>query len=493
MKRISLSHIDPFFLAIIGWLIIMLIPAIAMAQATISGNISGVKTGATVIVGNNIWLESGQSGQDIIHSNKGSKGVIAAKARTDAKGNYSINVASGSYIIIVWANGFTPESDTVNAPGSFSTVLLPTQRSSLHSSLTFDSNVSIVASTNTNPVNNPNPATEPSNKPTNSSSIESKRNLPTQNPVQAKGVWKRVATEIYLEEKKIKTLPIGQMITSGSNPNNGYIFSGGESNLTRTDFYQGNPTNRKITYHWTPPPTEIVPKQEYSISCESIGNAGNGVLISPIVDYNQSSGSGIIASYRDGKKVGKLVAQEAGSITRGKIVAGLSSGTVVGVLEYWYIYEWQTGATTQNNEPKGQLVNLALHKACKQSSTYFGTGVDQGANCGVDGRIEPDQDPRYMFHTNIENNPWWQVDLGKSFILNKIRLHNRINSAERAKFIQVFISQDGNNWKKVYSHNGSVWNKLDIDVSNEEARFVRLQLADRNYLHLFEVEVFGYN
>lgn len=612
MKYLS-THIDPFFLAIIGWIIMTLLPAIAMAQATISGNISGVKTGVTVIVGSNIWLESGQSGQDVIHSNKGSKAVIVAKTRTDARGNYSVNIASGSYIIVVWANGFTPESDTVNAPGSFSTVLLPTQRSSLHTSLTFDSNVTIQTST-TPPPAPPPPATpslsgniggardvtiilgnniwfqtgesgediihsnkgskavivaktktgangnyninvapgnyiivvwangftpesnnvtvpgtystvlfpsdrsylhrslifgpgittgQPSgaNSPANNPPSTNTKSSGNQTSSQVKGIWKRVSTEIYLEDKKVNSIPIGQVLTSTKNPNNGYIFSGGESNLTRTDYYQGKSNGQQITYHWTIPPAELAPKQEYSISCESIGNAGNGVLISTIVDYNQSSGSGIIASYRDGKKVGKLVPQEH-AMNKGKIVVGLSSGTVVGVIEYWYIYEWQPNGTTvisqegeskDSHENSSQTVNLALHKACKQSSTYFGTGIDQGANCGVDGRVEPNQDPRYMFHTNIENNPWWQVDLGKVSTLTNIKLHNRINAGERAKFIQVFISQDGNNWRKVYTHNGSVWEKLDINVNQQEARFVRVQLADRNYLHLFEVEVFGYS
>lgn len=608
MSNFSFTFLKVIFLAIIIWILITLVPSIVLAQATISGNISGATNGATVIVGSNIWLESGQSGQDVIHSNKGSQGIIVAKTRTDSRGNYTANVPTGTYIIIVWANGFTPESDTVNAPGNFSTVLLPTQRSSMHTSLSFGANIMIQTqtpavppappappaltgnirgtpnatiilgnniwfetgesghdivhanrgsravivakaktapngnytinvaagnyviivwavgftpesnnvtvpgtfsttllttertslhksisfdsainsqiATNSPPANNPNVNYPPTNKPTNTE----------KSPAQVNGLWKRVATEIYLEEKRVNALPIGKIIPFSNDPGGSYIFSGGESNLTRTDYYRGNPS-RKITYYWTVPPKELVPKESYQISCESVGDAGNGVLISPLISYGQTSGSGIIASYRDGKKIGRLSVPEALGEKRLKIVTGLSSGTSIGVVQYWYIYEWQSDASPEVPEVvsnTGQVINLALGKPCKQSSIYYGTGIDQGANCAVDGKIEPDKDPYYMIHTNIEDNPWWQVDLGKVFSLTSIRLHNRINVGERAKFIQAFISQDGRTWEKVYAHNGSMWKTLNINVNDKQVRFVKVQLADRNYLHLFEVEVFGY-
>lgn len=616
------TYIKIFFLAIILWAITTLVPVVAFAQATISGNISGVKNGATVIIGSNIWLESGQSGQDIIHSNKGSRGIIVAKTRTDSQGNYTVNVASGTYIIIVWANGFTPESDTINAPGNFSTVLLPTQRSSLHTSLTFGDNVTvrqatppapppapttpslsgniggtidaiiilgnniwfetgqsgqdivhgnkgsravIVAKTKTerngnytinvapgnytvivwavgftpesdevtvpgnfstvllptqrsslhrsitfgsginiqagatnnsaanNPANN-NPATNQGNTPVNNEKT----------PTQTKGIWQKVATEIYLNEKQTNALPTGKTMSVLNNTEFTYVFSGGEFNLTRTDSFRGNQTGR-ITYTWTLPPAQLVPKQEYQISCESVGNAGNGILLSRLVGYSENYGNNYpVASFRNGKKIGRLLVPEYSGTKKMRIVAELSSGASnTGSVLYCYIYEWQPNGTVLETaetnpspgwqNPSGQVVNLALNKPCQQSSIYVGTGVDQGANCAVDGRIEPDRDPYYMIHTNIENNPWWQVDLGKVFSLTSIRLHNRINAGERAKLIQAFISQDGRNWERVYAHNGSMWKTLNINVNGQQARFVKVQLADRNYLHLFEVEVFGYN
>jgi hypothetical protein len=105
----------------------------------------------------------------------------------------------------------------------------------------------------------------------------------------------------------------------------------------------------------------------------------------------------------------------------------------------------------------------------------------------------PAKDPHYLFHTQIENSPWWQVDLQNVYDLTKIKLFNRLICIERARTLQVFISSNGSSWEKVFSNNGQDIKTMNIDVNGKKARFVKLQLAERNYLHLYEVQVFGYN
>lgn len=109
---------------------------------------------------------------------------------------------------------------------------------------------------------------------------------------------------------------------------------------------------------------------------------------------------------------------------------------------------------------------------------------------------------KWGFHTAEENNPWWQVDLGKVLPLSQVRLWNRADSediAARAANFQVMLSKDGAEWREAYRHNGKVFygyrmpdrSPLVVRLTDAEARFVRIQLPGRTFLHLDEVEVIG--
>ncbi|MDD5390300.1 MAG: discoidin domain-containing protein [Gallionellaceae bacterium] len=138
------------------------------------------------------------------------------------------------------------------------------------------------------------------------------------------------------------------------------------------------------------------------------------------------------------------------------------------------------------------VANLARGKPASQSSRSQWSRPDdpQGA---VDGVINGS----YGFHTNNEANPWWQVDLGAPYPLTEARIHNRIDSnPERARTLQVMLSDDGRNWRTVYRHNGSIFGGKDgkplvVSLKGESARYLRIQLNEANWFHLDEVEVMG--
>lgn len=140
------------------------------------------------------------------------------------------------------------------------------------------------------------------------------------------------------------------------------------------------------------------------------------------------------------------------------------------------------------------IVNLARGKPATQSSVYGGTGVDQGAHFGVDGVLESKpRDPYMMVHTNADNPAWWQVDLQGVHPLTQLKFYNRKACCqEKAKTLQVLLSADGKNWQKAYAHNGSPIDVLTVDLKGQNARFVRLQLAEPGFLHFQEAEVYGY-
>lgn len=107
---------------------------------------------------------------------------------------------------------------------------------------------------------------------------------------------------------------------------------------------------------------------------------------------------------------------------------------------------------------------------------------------------------KWGFHTGEQENPWWQVDLGEVMPLTQVRLWNRSDNdstAGRASRFQIHLSDDGQSWRRVYQHDGTVFHgyrmpdrtPLSVKLTGAAARFVRIQLPGKAFLHLDEVEV----
>jgi hypothetical protein len=131
----------------------------------------------------------------------------------------------------------------------------------------------------------------------------------------------------------------------------------------------------------------------------------------------------------------------------------------------------------------GLTTNLALGKPAQQSSVYSAV---YSPDKGVDGRKDN------FFHTLSEPNPWWQVDLQDNYQLSYIMLYNRTDCcSERGRTVHVLLSPNGINWETIYTNNGNTFQQLRVEAGGRRARYVRVQLAEQNYLHLQEVEVYG--
>ncbi len=109
------------------------------------------------------------------------------------------------------------------------------------------------------------------------------------------------------------------------------------------------------------------------------------------------------------------------------------------------------------------------------------------------------RDGRWGFHTDRTPTPWWQVDLGALRPLRRALVWNRCDGgvAARSNRLSVRLSDDGKEWRTVYTHDGSTFHgfsdKKPLVVAMEEhrARFIRIELPGTEFLHLDEVEVFG--
>ena len=142
------------------------------------------------------------------------------------------------------------------------------------------------------------------------------------------------------------------------------------------------------------------------------------------------------------------------------------------------------------------LVSLSFQKMAEQSSVCEHSRGDmttdpQGA---VDGKITGG----YGFHTDLEENPWWMVDLGSKCLVDEVRIFNRLTHRDRARHLSVLTSTDRQAWHLVFAK------RTDGDFGGADGRpmvvrtrppltcrYVRIQLDGRNFLHLDEVQVFG--
>jgi hypothetical protein len=120
---------------------------------------------------------------------------------------------------------------------------------------------------------------------------------------------------------------------------------------------------------------------------------------------------------------------------------------------------------------------------------------EQDAAGGCDGVING----AFGFHTESEDHPWWQVDLGSEQSLSSARIYNRGGNGleSRASRLRVLLSSDGETFSEAYAHDGTPFlghndqNPLNVDLTGHAARFLRIQLPEKSYLHLDEVEVFA--
>jgi len=95
----------------------------------------------------------------------------------------------------------------------------------------------------------------------------------------------------------------------------------------------------------------------------------------------------------------------------------------------------------------------------------------------------------YFFHTEEEQNPWLELDLGSSQQISAIRVVNRKDCCEeRAVPLLVEVSTDHQVWKLV-ARRETPFNSWLGEFAPAQARWVRLKVEKRAYFHLARVRV----
>ncbi len=137
------------------------------------------------------------------------------------------------------------------------------------------------------------------------------------------------------------------------------------------------------------------------------------------------------------------------------------------------------------------FVDAAPQGSASQSSYWHCSRPGEAANALSE---QPGRD--FAFHTDIEDAPWWQVDLGTSLPIEAIVVHNRAGShRERARTLRIDVADCPGQWILLHAGYASFGCRrdgrpFDLRIGSElRARFVRISLMERQYLHLSQVEV----
>lgn len=136
-----------------------------------------------------------------------------------------------------------------------------------------------------------------------------------------------------------------------------------------------------------------------------------------------------------------------------------------------------------------EMINLARYGSPKaeQSSNY---GQDNGyaASRAIDGSTAS------VSRTEIEQAPWWQVDLGKVSNLFDLKLFVPAGFREKPPGYQILLSDDGELWTPAYLHDGSGFGAdgLTIDLDGQKARYLRITTPEVTELIFEEIEIWGY-
>jgi hypothetical protein len=129
--------------------------------------------------------------------------------------------------------------------------------------------------------------------------------------------------------------------------------------------------------------------------------------------------------------------------------------------------------------------------------------LQQYAAVAVDGTTDGNFYNAPVTATNLDNNAWWQVDLGASATVSSVVVWNRTDCCgTRLNDYWVFMSDTpfgaGDTPATLQgragtfsSHQIGAPNPSTMIAAGAQGRYVRVQLTSANYLSLAEVQVFG--
>ncbi len=141
--------------------------------------------------------------------------------------------------------------------------------------------------------------------------------------------------------------------------------------------------------------------------------------------------------------------------------------------------------------------NIAKGKPATQSSVSRYSRFRQPSQDAA-GAVNGLATGTFGFHTGKDDPPWWMVDLEEPHVLDAIWVYNRLYFEARTRLLTIYASEDGRNWTQIFSlppgenFGGVYGTPLMVALpARLAARFIRIEAAGKQHLHLDQVKIFG--
>ena len=138
------------------------------------------------------------------------------------------------------------------------------------------------------------------------------------------------------------------------------------------------------------------------------------------------------------------------------------------------------------------LISEACH--CTQSSTSdWSRGGD--AEHDASNVVDLPANGQHKNHTDHEEQPWWQIDLGQQEPVSEIRFYHRLEREHELKNYTISYSRNGADWHRIVQGKNAPFGGIDgrpliLDGLKANCRYVRFQLDEPGYIHFDRVEVY---
>ncbi|XP_052062642.1 fucolectin-like [Mytilus californianus] len=141
-----------------------------------------------------------------------------------------------------------------------------------------------------------------------------------------------------------------------------------------------------------------------------------------------------------------------------------------------------------------KCVEDVAHKKPTGQSSTLSSSAKFNSSQGVDGLMPSGNE--YMIHTKPEKNPFWWVNLGREYLVERVEIWNRKDCcAERTRNMDVTVGPILNEMKLCAHYKGPSQKGEHLVIGctkRMRGRYVKLQIQGTVALNLLEVKVFAF-
>lgn len=121
--------------------------------------------------------------------------------------------------------------------------------------------------------------------------------------------------------------------------------------------------------------------------------------------------------------------------------------------------------------------NVAIKKKATQSSTY----ISADASRAVDGTTDGDYENGSVSHSSTEDNPWWQLDLGSTFPVERLTIWNRTDNNLQKRLNDFSVVLMDEDQKEIWSQRIKKAPRPSVDLKPDGSRNITFRSAVADY------------